>query len=69
MGRQVAASTTEFAACVCRSRGCLCNCEELVASETLDADRKLGRRRIPASGVRRNRGAALAFRQRLEREI
>ena len=68
MGRQVAASTTEFAACVCRSRGCLCNCEELVASETLDADRKLGRRRIPASGVRCNRGAALAFRQRLERK-
>jgi len=46
VGRQVAASTIEFAACVCRTRGCLCNCEELVAFEKLDAGWKLGRHRI-----------------------
>ena len=62
-------ATIEFAACVYRSRRCLCNCEELVASETLDPEWKLGRRRIFAPGVRRNRGATFAFRQRLEHEI
>ena len=68
-GGQVADCTTEFAASVCRSRGCLCNREELAASETLGTDRNLGRRRILAFGVRCNRGAALAFWQRFEDEL
>ena len=46
MGRQVAASKIELAACVYRSGRCLCNCEELVAPETLDPEWKLGRHRI-----------------------